>query len=194
MWGIIVPNEENYTVSSFKAPYLERTELKNSKWSSTIEGSRAASGAAATWLTGKSLGFESREFAQLIADTFQARIDFENQLVKECPWAQVLRPSETNILCFSVADKKDSLSLANKKTLSLFNKIAQSPHFSASKTTLGKKEYHALIKKHVKSHDGELDADHLVLMRCVFMNPFWSKPKIGKSLRTEIINEMKTYC
>jgi len=43
----------------------------------------------------------------------------------------------------------------------------------------------------VASFDGICDADHLVLIRCVFMNPFWSEDDLRQRLTTEFIDDLK---
>ena len=161
-----------------------------SKWSSTIEGSRTASGAAATWLTGKSLGFSSADFAGLIASTFKGCQDFKKELSQTYSWVRVLEPSATNILCFSVATNGQKLSVANAQTLGLFEKIALSPNFSVSKTVMANFEYGAAISAHVEGYGGEIDTDHLLLIRCVFMNPFWRKSALGLKVRAAMIAEI----
>jgi glutamate/tyrosine decarboxylase-like PLP-dependent enzyme len=188
--AFLASDEQNYSVSQFKAPYLQRADFSHSMWSSTIEGSRSASGAAATWLTGKTIGFASEDFAHIIANTFLACRDFKKDLKASCPWVRALDPSDTNILCFSVANNGDSLSVANQKTLKLFEKIVASPNFAVSKTVLHVSEYRALITKHVKSYAGSLDDEKLFLIRCVFMNPFLNEPDIGAKLRAEFVNEI----
>lgn len=193
--AFLVPDELNYAVSQFKAPYLDRPDLSHHKWSSTIEGSRAASGAAATWLTGKCMPFVESDFATIIADTFQACRDFREQLTQNCKWVRPLPTSETNVFCFSVAESSDSLTVSNKKTLDIFEKIAKSPNFSVSKTVLHTKDYKKLLEAHVKTYSGQIDTEYLTLIRCVFMNPFWCNKEIGNKLRAEFIAEIsKFYC
>ncbi len=188
--AFLVPNEQNYAVSKFKAPYLNQEEIDHDKWSCTIEGSRTASGAAATWLTGKTLGFTSEEFAQLILDSFLACRHFKEELEKECPFIYPLHPTETNILCFSMAEEGDTLSTSNKRTSALFERISKGPNFAVSKTVLHKKDYVKMIDSHVTQFSGESDDEYLYLIRCVFMNPFWRNPEIGKKLRSEFIKEV----
>lgn len=189
--AIITKNSENYMVSSFMAPYLVRSELGESKWAYTMEGSRTASGASATWLTGKSIGYPSKVFASILYSTIEACQVFKQKLQAQLPWVQVLEPTDTNVLCFSIANQQDSLKEANKKTLEIFKEISEGPQFAVSKTSLGVDNYELQIRSHVNKHKGDIDDNHLVLIRCVFMNPFWGEKIIQDKLIPEFIEDIK---
>lgn len=164
-----------YAVSAFDAPYLDRPELGDGKWSSTLEGSRSAAGAAAVWLSGRTIGFGPAGMGALLAETVRARQAFEAALGEAVPEVRFLEPADANIVCFSLAASGESLSSANRRTAALFERIHQSPDFSVSKTTLGA-DYAAVIARHVSGFAGVIDAPGMVLVRCVFMNPYWAAP------------------
>lgn len=169
-----------YAVSAFDAPYLDRPELGDGKWSSTLEGSRSAAGAAAVWLSGRAIGFGPEGLGALLAETVRARQAFEEALA--CvPEVRLLEPADANIVCFSVAAAGESLSAANRRTTALFDRIHRSPDFSVSKTTLGP-DYAAAIARHVDGFGGVVDAPGMVLVRCVFMNPYWAAPEFRSAL------------
>src|SRR5690606_18749197 len=105
-----------YAVSAFDAPYLDRPELGDGKWSSTLEGSRSAAGAAATWLSGRTIGFGPEGLGAVLAETIRARQAFEAALGAAVPEARFLRPADANIVCFSVARDGEPLSVANRRT------------------------------------------------------------------------------
>jgi len=170
-----------YAVSSFDAPYLDRPELGDGKWSSTLEGSRSAAGAAATWLTGRTLGFGPHGLGSVIAETVRTRAAFQRVLASALPYVRFLEPADANIVCFSIADDGEALSVANRRTAALFDAIHRSPEFSVSKTTLGA-DYTALIRRHAASYGGAVDAEGLTLVRCVFMNPYWAAPEMRADL------------
>ncbi|WP_332677104.1 pyridoxal phosphate-dependent decarboxylase family protein [Brevundimonas sp.] len=176
----------SYAVSAFDAPYLDRPELGDGKWSSTMEGSRSASGAAATWLTGRSLGFGPEGLGAVLAETIRTRAAFQAAVVEALPCIRFVDPADSNIACFSVADDGESLASANTRTEALFNVIHQSPEFSVSKTTLGP-EYQALIARHTERYGGTADAPGLFLIRCVFMNPYWAAPDFREVLFPQFI-------
>ena len=170
-----------YAVSAFDAPYLDRPELGDGKWSSTLEGSRSAAGAAAVWLSGRTIGFGPDGMGALLAETVRARQAFEAALAAAVPEVRLLEPADANIVCFSLAAPGESLTVANLRTAALFERIHQSPEFSVSKTTLGA-DYAAVIARHVEGFGGVVDAPGMVLVRCVFMNPYWAAPEYRAAL------------
>jgi glutamate/tyrosine decarboxylase-like PLP-dependent enzyme len=176
-----------YAVSAFDAPYLDRPELGDGKWSSTLEGSRSAAGAAAVWLSGRTIGFDPDGMGALLAETVRARQAFEIALGEAIPEVRFLKPADANIVCFSVAAPGEALSGANLRTAALFDSIHRSPEFSVSKTTLGP-DYAAVIARHVEGFGGVVDAPGMVLVRCVFMNPYWAAPEYRTALFPAIID------
>lgn len=192
--AFLVHDREAYAVSSFHAPYLEHHDVVEEKWSTTIEGSRSAAGATATWLTAKTLGLDAAGLGHVIASTIEAARAFRDDVVKALPSVRPLEPLDTNILCFSLAEDGDTLAEANAKTWAVYRAYAKGREFSVSETTLARDNYQALIEAHVASFGGACDADHLVLIRCVFMNPFWSEPGLRAHLTAEFIEDLKGLC
>ncbi len=172
---------DRYAVSAFDAPYLDRPELGDGKWSSTLEGSRSAAGAAATWLTGRTLGFGPDGLGALLAETVRAAHEFRDLVGSRIPEVRFLEPADANIVCFSLGRPGERMSVANARTARLFDAIHASPDFSVSKTTLGT-GYRALMNRHAGAFGAEIDAEHLVLVRCVFMNPYLADPTIRTDL------------
>ncbi len=191
--AFLARDEEAYAVSSFKAAYLDRPDLGDGKWSTTIEGSRSAAGASATWLTGKTMGFASPKFAEVISSTFEACHAFREALESSCPWVQVLHPVDTNILCFSIAKPGDTLSHSNAMTDEIFDRLVESPNFAVSRTVLGAQFMAPQITKHMDAFGGVVDADHLVLLRCVFMNPFLASPEVRTRIISEFSKELESH-
>ena len=170
-----------YAVSAFDAPYLDRPELGDGKWSSTLEGSRSAAGAAATWLSGRTIGFDPAGLGAVLAETVRTRQAFETALGAALPEVRFLAPADANIVCFSVAAPGEPLSSANARTTALFDLFHRSPEFSVSKTTLGA-DYAGAVARHVEGFGGVVDAPGMVLVRCVFMNPYWAAPELRAAL------------
>lgn len=179
--AFLTKNKQAYQASSFQAPYIDRADADD-KWRCTLEGSRSGAGAAAVWLTGKTLGFGPNKFGAIIAAGVKARKKFEKTLVESNPLVRPLYPADTNILCFSLARQGESLSAANDRTLKAYTKFEASPEFAVSKTVMTVDSYRALIGAHVESYDGIYDCDELALLRCVFMNPFWADPAVSAHL------------
>lgn len=175
-----------YVVSAFDAPYLDRPELGPDKWSSTLEGSRSAGGAAATWLTGRTLGFGPEGLGALLAETIRARRVFQARVAGALPAVRFLEPADANIVCFSLADDGEPLSSANRRTEALFEAIRASDDFAVSRTRLGV-DYAAQIARHLEAWGGLADEGGLTLIRCVFMNPYWAAPALRDHLIPDFI-------
>lgn len=188
--AILVRDETEYTVSTFRAPYLDR-EHAAEKWSATLEGSRPATGAAATWLTGKTLGFDADGLGAVISETILAVRQFKAALAGELPSFRPLEPMDTNVLCFAMAEDGEALSETNRKTLALFDIIHDSAEFSVSKTIFSTGTHAAMIEHHLSGYGGTLDDEQLVLLRCVFMNPFWGEQRVASALTEEFLQCLK---
>lgn len=178
-------------VSSFAAPYVERAELGGAPWTRTLEGSRAATGAAATWMMGRSVGFDPEGLGGVLRSTIESCRALRAALDAGIPTVRVLEPTDTNILCFSVAEHGDTLSAANARTAAVHRAIAASPNFSMSRTALDASTCGELIAAHVESYAGRPDADRLVLVRCVVLNPFWADRRLRERLLAELIGELR---
>ena len=188
--AFLTPDAAHYAVSAFDAPYLDRPELGEGKWSSTLEGSRSAAGAAATWLTAQTLGFGADGLGALMAATVRARQAFEAAVRDAVPEARFL-PVDSNIACFSLARPGEGLSLSNARTGAVFDHFQRSPHFAVSKTTLGA-DNAALIAGVLAGHDGRPDTDAgMLVIRCVFMNPYWSEPPVTQELLPRFVGELR---
>ncbi len=190
--AFITRDEHAYRASSFQAPYIDRADADD-KWRCTLEGSRSGAGAAATWLTGKTLGFDHDKFGKIIAAGIQARKDFTVALQNANTLACPLSPADTNILCFSLARPGEKLSLSNQRTLDVYSKFQAHPDFSVSKTVLSAQSYGALIEHHVASYGGIRDADDLALLRLVFMNPFWANPDTRDQLTPQFMKRLADF-
>jgi len=191
--AFLTPDAERYAVSAFDAPYLDRPELGEGKWSSTLEGSRSAAGAAATWLTAETLGFGADGLGALMATTLETRKVFEDTVKAAVPEAQFL-PADSNIACFSLARPGEGLRHSNARTLAVFDHFQTSPHFAVSKTTLGA-DNAALIDNVLAGYGGQDDGPgggrEMLVIRCVFMNPYWSESSVRQELVSGFIEELR---
>ncbi len=190
--AFLTKNKQAYKASTFQAAYIDRADADD-KWRCTLEGSRSGAGAAAVWLTGKTLGFGPDRFGAIMAAGIEARKAFETSLTEANALVQPLKPADTNIFCFSLAKRGEALSAANARTLAVYEKFRTSPDFSVSKTVLAAESYEALIRAHVQSYDGLCDADNLALLRCVFMNPFWADPAVSAHLMPMFITALEKF-
>ncbi|PWE18067.1 decarboxylase [Marinicauda salina] len=190
--AFLARDADHYAVSVFDAPYLERPHLSDDLWSATLEGSRPASGAAAVWLTGRTLGFEPDRFGALLAGTIESRLVFQTAVEAAIPEIRFLKPADTNIVCFSAARKGEPLSASNRRTQALYDAVREAGDFFVSATTLTDADQPRQKTRHVASYDGVEDDDRLTLIRCVFMNPYWSNRGIREALIPNFIDFLKT--
>ncbi len=184
---------ENYRMPEYRAPYLERAHVGPEKWAMTLEGSRSAAGVTATWLSGRALGFNPNGMGRIIAATMHAARDAASYLYAQCNGFQILQPLDSNILCFSIAYEGEPLSSVNQRVEAIFDSFLESESFSISKTTLIPENYGALMQAHMDQTGGAIDCDHMVLLRCVFMNPFWAKEAVSNQLLPELAIELQRY-
>jgi glutamate/tyrosine decarboxylase-like PLP-dependent enzyme len=184
--AFLTRNGSNYAVSSFEAPYLDRDLPGTDKWSCTLEGSRPASGAAATWLTGRAIGFSHERFGALLASTIAAARHLVAEVSRAIPAARFLKPIETNIVCFSIAKDGEALTDSNERTARIFDAIQDSQRFWVSRTVLGN-DYELQKRAHIADYGGIDDGADLVLIRCVLMNPYWTYGCISDALIPEFV-------
>jgi len=184
--AFLTADPERYAVSSFSAPYLASPQTERGKWAYTLEGSRTATGAAAVWLTGKTLGY-GEQFGRFLESTIRARRELAAALDASVAEARILEPADTNILCFSVAASGEPLSRSNLRTRHILRRLSSSDEFWISSTTLHAIDYGALINRHVQTYGGTVNEGHLVLARLVFMNPYWADSGVVKTLTAQFI-------
>lgn len=191
--AFLTPDAERYAVSAFDAPYLDRPELGESKWSSTLEGSRSAAGAAATWLTAETMGLGPSGLGALMAATVETRRAFQAAVSAAVPEARFL-PADSNIACFLLAEPGEALSRSNARTQAAFDHFQRSPHFAVSKTTLGA-DNAAMKAATLARYGGRDDAPggdgKMLVVRCVFMNPYWCEPSVREDLLPRFVDELR---
>ncbi|WP_323761958.1 pyridoxal phosphate-dependent decarboxylase family protein [Maricaulis sp.] len=190
--AFLVRDLANYANSTFAAPYIDRA-APNDRWMMTLEGSRSGSGAAAVWLTGKTLTFSADRFGEVMAGTLESRAYFEQALVSGSERVRILKPIDSNILCFSLAEKGEGLHASNARTSRVYEAFAADPEFAVSKTKLAVANYRRLIDSHLDQYGGQADCGSLVLIRCVFMNPFWRDPEVRAALMPRFLERLETH-
>jgi hypothetical protein len=170
---------------------VDRAELGSAPWTRTLEGSRAATGAAATWMMGKGLGFDPGGLGAVLRSTLDSCRALRRRLAEAIPSVRPLDPTDTNIFCFSLAESGEPLSVANARTAAVHRRIAASPNFAMSRTVLDAASCGELIDAHVASYGGRRDVDQLTLVRCVVLNPFWADPVLRTRLSAELTEELR---
>ncbi|MFP5519777.1 MAG: pyridoxal phosphate-dependent decarboxylase family protein [Bdellovibrionia bacterium] len=192
--AFLVPNEENNRVSAFEAKYIQSPQKNIDRWLKTIEGSRAATGATATWMTVNSIGLHEEGFGKILEKTITAKSlllrDLQASTVNLLP----LKNQNLNLVCLVQKDETNlMLSQTNKKTETLIDNINASGKFIVSKTTLKLKQYQELISEHCQDWKLEIDCDELVLLRMTLMNPFLITKETKKSYLHELTETLIHY-
>lgn len=159
-------------VSSFAAAYLTTQANAKGNWSSTLEGSRSATGAAALWLSARCIGLDGNGYGKILEKGVVARKKLEELLMSTVKDCHLVPDLDTNIVSFCVALLGEPLSRTNERSLKIYDAIANGPDFSISKTTIGSKEYREMMLAMTRKWGGQADCGHLVLIRLVLMNPF----------------------
>ena len=186
--AFLTSDAQSYAVSAFDAPYLHRPELGAGKWASTLEGSRSAAGASATWLTAETLGLGPDGLGAILAGTIEARRALEAAVTRAVPEARFL-PGDANIACFTLAEEGEALSASNARTGAVFDYFQRSPAFAVSRTTLGK-DCAALKAAHLAGHGGVDDGADLSVIRLVVMSPYWCDPAVRDEMSALFVAEL----
>lgn len=162
-------HERDYSIKSFTGPYI--VSDANTLGNFTLEGSRSAAGAVATFTSIKS--FESVQgYSRILKRTLAAKTEFETQLKDlsiniYCPGGL-----DTNIVCFTPIGKVQNLSKLNEQTLKLYKKMEDSHQYWISKTKLDSKSFRLLISSFCSEYNIVEDCETLDLLRLTLMNPF----------------------
>lgn len=166
----LAQDPRDYYIRSFTGPYIVSDHKTTGNF--TIEGSRSAAGAVATWLSLKSLE-KVDGYAQVLKRAIQAKKVLELEL-KKLSCGVVMAPSlDTNIICFFIKRNFSKLSELNKHTLDVYSLFSQKNDYWISKTQLMKESFDLFIKEIGRENKIEIDTDYLCLLRVTIMNPFF---------------------
>jgi glutamate/tyrosine decarboxylase-like PLP-dependent enzyme len=163
--------QKDYFYSQVDAPYIQFKSAQEAGVQS-VEGSRPATGAAATWLTAQTLGFHNKGLGRILDRHLTAKKMFQKKLQRKMKNIIFTEGLDLNILCWTLANPKRKLSEANKIVNHLFERLPQTdlPYY-VSKTSLplSKNEWlkTSLLKKGLK-----IDSDSCHFIRMTLMNPF----------------------
>lgn len=191
--AFLVRDSRSYSVSHVDAPYLdEEPDVEYPTWSTTLEGSRPATGAGAVWLSSRVMPLDASGHGAILNQALQAKREFEHRLTDEIEDIHLLPGSDTNIICFLIAREGEGLRRVNMHTGRLIAAMDNSPNFSVTRTSLTLRCYRGLIEKMVSSWRGEADDDHMLVVRMVVMSPYLMDETTNRKLMGEFIEEVKT--
>ncbi len=170
--AFITARSREYFANSVDAPYLD-FEAGTDRGPQTIEGSRSAAGAVATWLTARTIGLDADGYGRILRRTVQARKRMQDEL-ESCKAPTRIIPATSNVLAFCVAHDGEPLSVTNERTQRLYEAFSprQESPFFVSRTRLRFSEYGAMLTPFTGQWDAEADEEELVLLRLCVMNPF----------------------
>lgn len=97
----ICRDSKKYFYNDSEAPYIQFKSAKEVGLQS-IEGSRPATGAAATWLTAQSLGFNSKGLGRILTMHLDAKKSFQRLLQKKVKGLLFTKGLDLNTLCWTV--------------------------------------------------------------------------------------------
>ncbi|HEY8270602.1 MAG TPA: pyridoxal-dependent decarboxylase [Pseudobdellovibrionaceae bacterium] len=183
--AFLARQEEDYYVKSFVAPYVQ-FQIQKDKGPFTLEGSRSAAGAVATWLTAQSIGFTEQGYGSILERTIRGKNALEKSLQRE-PLIRLAPATGLNILGFCIAADGDSFEKVNQKTLALFQAISEapSPKFFVSKTKLYRKSYEDYLLRYAKTWSYQGEVGDLEVIRICIMNPFFDSKELNLDLKQE---------
>ncbi|NUN04644.1 MAG: hypothetical protein HUU57_02675 [Bdellovibrio sp.] len=183
---------QDYYQRSFGGPYVNFSQGYD-KGLFTLEGSRSATGAVATWMTARCVGLGQQGYGRIIARTIRLRKELEQRLCSEIPEVRVAPFGDANLLGFCLAANGDSVQEVNKRTLSIYESFSGSADtdFFVSKTYLYKKSYSQYVDSFVQSWQGSNDCEGLVLIRLCIMNPFFRSIEMKNDFLTLFVNALK---
>ncbi len=189
--AFLVKNSSEYYIAPFDAPYL-RFDYDSNRLPQTLEGSRSAGGAVATWLTSKCLGFDENGYGQILEQSIKQRQALEIMIAESDKNIRISPHSQTNILCFCVAKEGEAVSMTNKRTeeiYDIFNREGEVPFF-VSKTSLSWKSYGEYLNGYVAKWNAQIDDPNLTLIRLTLMNPFFSSSNTKVNYSKEFTKEL----
>lgn len=166
---------EDYTCVQTLAPYIDY-RYQGDRGPYTLEGSRSAAGAVATWLTARSVGLHQAGYGLLMARTIRQKRKLEAWLGEKLPSARVYPGCDTNLLCFCVADSGDPVSLVNARSLRILQRLHDDSTYYLSKTQFP--TGCALTENFLQSWGAQRDAEWLVMLRLSLMNPFFDSQEL----------------
>lgn len=174
--AFLVRSRDDYTCVQTLAPYIDYRNVGD-RGPYTLEGSRSAAGAVATWLTARSIGLHQAGYGLLMARTIRQKQKLEKWLLQKLPSARVYPGCDTNLLCFCVADAGAPVSHCNQRTLRILERLSSESLYFLSKThfPIGSK---GVTSDFIRSWQGQADAEQLVMLRLSLMNPFFDSHEL----------------
>ena len=192
--AFLVREPRAYSVSRISAPYLvEDTDIDHPSWSTTLEGSRSATGAGAVWLSSRVLPLNAQGHGAVLNQTLATTRELAHKLEQGFDNIYFTPGDDTNIVCFTLAAPGSSLRATNLSTARIIEQFHHSPNFAISRTALGIGNYGELVNHLVGQWGGSVDDDHLLVIRMVVMSPYLGDSAITGALLDEFVAELRRF-
>jgi glutamate/tyrosine decarboxylase-like PLP-dependent enzyme len=190
---ILVPHSRDYYVRSQDAPYLHFSAEDRGPY--TLEGSRAATGAAATWMTSQVIGLDGPGYGRILSRTIEIRKKLQDRLLKSGLPVRVAPGCESNILCFTLSNSGEKLSTANSRVENLYTLLspeAKGP-FVVAKTSIRQEQYPKYFDNFSKTWNAQVDCKQINLLRMCLINPFFDSKEMDFNFTDEFVNFVSRY-
>ncbi len=168
----------DYHCVKLLAPYIEYSSSLD-RGPFTLEGSRSAAGAVATWLTARSLGLHQGGYGRLLARTVRQKQKLENHLRSVLPELRVAPGCDSNLLCFCLAGAGEAISLTNRNTRAYLECLHEQGYsLSHTQFSLQPGDF---AREWTLGWQAELDEPELWVVRMTLMNPFFDSAELNVS-------------
>ncbi len=192
--AFLVRDPHSYAVSHISAPYLqEEPDIDYPTWSTTLEGSRSATGAGAVWLSSRVLPLDASGHGELLNQSLATKNRFVEKLAENFADIHFMPGSDTNIVSFVLAPAEQALRKTNALTNALVEKFVASPNFAITRTSLSMKNYREMITSVTGQWGGIIDDDHLLVVRMVIMGPYLNNADANEKLIDAFITELSEF-
>ncbi len=192
--AFICRTAEDYFIQETQAPYVDFQNQKD-RGPYTLEGSRSAAGAVATYMTSSCIGFDEQGYGQIILRTIKTCHLLKEKLINSGLPVLIIESEMTNILCFAIGQRGQCLSEINEQTKNVIKKfqdkiLAEDKDvFYISKTLIS--ESHESVLDHFnKSFNISVDQKELTLIRLTTMNPFFNSVNTNVNFIDEFIRQI----
>ncbi len=189
----ICADKRDYWHTKIKAPYIAfDDDTRFEPGPQTLEGSRSAAGAVSTWLTSRVIGLNREGYGRIIERSVHSTDKLAHMLVHSDDSIRVNPAGDSNIITFCVAENGEAISETNRRSMAIYNAFSpgRKAAFVVSKTALAMADYKALLNSFTESWSAIWDADELILIRLVLMNPFFDTVETNISYPQTFVEEL----
>lgn len=193
--AILIREPRDYYFRAFEsAPYIHFDQMTD-RGPFTVEGSRSAAGAVATWLTEKTIGFQENGYSRILGRTLRIAQKLREALNNNNLPIRLAPGQDTNVVCFSIISHKKPLSECNKLSLRFFETLSPSKNsdFIVSKTVLNNSAHQEIFQAWTQTFGCPVDVDEIVLIRMTIMNPFFDSVEMRVDFQKEFINNLQNW-